>query len=172
MSLENEPVKEGGPAGLDDRTEPTSKHSQQQNKPSGEECKVLDLAKLYAAEGWSVIPIPYKEKAPKLKGWQNLRLTEETVAEHFNGRPQNVGVLLGEPSGGLVDADLDCAEAVRLAPDFLPPTGAIFGRKSTGAAHRGYVVPDLGRRVAYEDPDPPGGGGRSIILELRGTGHQ
>jgi len=138
--LETDPLKEGGPAGLDDRTEPTSKHSQQQNKPSGGGCKVLDLALLYAAEGWSVIPVPYKEKGPKLKGWQNLRLTEETVADHFNRGPQNIGVLMGEPSGGLVDTDIDCPEAVRLAPYFLPPTEGrprSRQRRSSGAESAG-----------------------------------
>lgn len=54
----------------------------------------------------------------------------------------NVGVRLGAPSGGLVDIDLDCPEAVALAPAFLPPT-ATFGRTSKPRSHWLYKVVDL-----------------------------
>ena len=57
---------------------------------------------------------------------------------HFNGTG-NIGVLLGEPSGWLIDVDLDCDEAVALAPKFLPPTGATSGRPGKPASHWWYV---------------------------------
>jgi len=48
-------------------------------------------------------------------------------AEHFNGEAANIGVLLGEPSGNLVDVDLDTTEARAVVPSYLPPTHAVFG---------------------------------------------
>src|SRR5688500_5829468 len=42
----------------------------------------------------------------------------------------NMAVVTGEASKGLVDADLDCPEAVLAAKYCLPPTGMRFGRRS------------------------------------------
>jgi len=69
----------------------------------------LDAAQEYVSRGWQPIPVPHRSKKPALKGWPDLRLTAADLARHFNGQPSNLGILLGEPSGGLVDADLDCA---------------------------------------------------------------
>src|SRR6516162_319643 len=80
----------------------------------------------YASRGWSVIPVPHQSKNPGRHGWEQMRLTPETIPQHFNGKPQNIGVLLGEPSGWLIDVDLDHDRAVALAPQYLPPTPAIF----------------------------------------------
>jgi hypothetical protein len=66
--------------------------------------------------------------------WQTLRITEATAAQFFNGKDQNISVLLGEASGGLTDVDLDTIEAVRAAPYFLPPT-LCFGRASKPSSH-------------------------------------
>ncbi|OAI56434.1 hypothetical protein AYO47_09020, partial [Planctomyces sp. SCGC AG-212-M04] len=88
----------------------------------------------------AVIPIPYRSKNPNRKGWEKLRITAESVPQFFNGKPQNVGVLLGQVSGGLVDVDLDHQLAVELAPKHLPPTPAIFGRASKARSHWIYRV--------------------------------
>src|SRR5882724_3884070 len=69
----------------------------------------LTAALDYLRRGWQPIPVPHRSKKPALKGWPDLRLTAADLARHFNGQPSNLGILLGEPSGGLVDADLDCA---------------------------------------------------------------
>lgn len=50
--------------------------------------------------------------------------------------------MLGTPSGGLVDVDLDSPEAVCLAPHVLPETGATFGRASKPRSHFLYIVPE------------------------------
>src|SRR4051812_29754833 len=93
---------------------------------------VLDEAAAYARKGWRVVPVPHRGKNPGDAygpGWQKARLAEVDLPAHFPpGRPMNVGVLLGEPSGGLTDADLDSPEAVLLAPAFLPDTSCRFGR--------------------------------------------
>src|SRR5687768_11725768 len=93
----------------------------------GDAMTALDVATWYAHRGWSVVPIAYRDKKCLLTGWQELRLTVADLPDYFNGQAQNVGVLLGEPSGGLQDVDLDCREAVRAAPLLLPPTGSVFG---------------------------------------------
>lgn len=125
---------------------------------------VLSAAELYAGRGWSTIPIPHRQKSPRLKGWTKLRLTVDDLPKHFNGKPSNIGVLLGEPSGGLIDVDLDCIEAVRAAPYLLPPTGAVFGRPSRPSSHWLYrwASPPTGK--AYLKLEAGGS-----LVELRAT---
>lgn len=72
----------------------------------------LEIALGYIDRGWSPVPIPYKQKGPLIKDWQNLALNETTAYNHFNGGPQNVGVQLGARSHGLTDVDLDCSSSV------------------------------------------------------------
>src|SRR5687767_2326519 len=85
-------------------------------------------AKRCIERGWAIVPIPDRSKGPVLPGWQKIRITLENVGQYFNGRPQNIGVLLGPRSGDLVDVDLDSLEAIKLADWFLPETESIFGR--------------------------------------------
>jgi hypothetical protein len=128
----------------------------------------LDTALAFARRGWSPLPIPDRQKRPAIKGWQNLRISEADLGRYFN-KPQNVGVLLGEPSGGLVDVDLDCAEAIRLAPRLLPPTGARFGRRSKPGSHHLYIARHA-RTEQYREPTSDGTG--AMLVELRSTGAQ
>ncbi|MDQ3648903.1 MAG: bifunctional DNA primase/polymerase [Acidobacteriota bacterium] len=125
---------------------------------------LLDVARSYLQRGWMPMPVPFRSKKPGLKGWQNLTFTEADLPQHFNGRPQNVGVLLGKASDNLVDNDLDAPEAVRLADDFMPLTGKVFGRDSKRRSHRLYSanVPT----TKFEDIDGV------MLLELRSTGAQ
>jgi hypothetical protein len=132
----------------------------------------LAIALNYLQRGWSPVPIPYRSKNPGFKDWQNLRLTTETVAQYFDGERQNIGVLLGDASGHLLDVDLDTPEAIAVAPYLLPPTAAIFGRKSAPDAHWLYIVSDGSRRTkAYNNPELEDDD-KARIVELRGTGAQ
>src|SRR5262249_50628077 len=82
----------------------------------------------YLRIGLAPIPLPHRSKDPRREGWQDLRVTVETLDEYFPpGQLRNVGVLNGEPSGGTADVDLDCTEALAAAA-LLPPTGLVFGR--------------------------------------------
>lgn len=137
----------------------------------------LEVARDYIARGWSPVPIPYKEKRPTGDGWQRRRITAENVQEHFNGSPANIGIILGPASGGLTDIDLDCPEALAVATRLLPPTGAIFGRKSAPAAHRLYktTLATQGRAVRpFTDPSAAGAakGDKAMIVELRMGGER
>ncbi|WP_244568039.1 bifunctional DNA primase/polymerase [Bradyrhizobium erythrophlei] len=69
-------------------------------------------------------------------------MTKDNIAKHFNGAKLNVGVQLGPNSKGLTDIDLDCDEAIQLAPYFLPKTPAMFGRKSKATSHLLYTIDD------------------------------
>jgi hypothetical protein len=130
----------------------------------------LDVVRGYIGRGWAPVPIPYREKGPILTEWQNLRITAETAGQYFDSAAQNVGVILGEASGGLADVDLDCPEATAVAPYFLPRTGAIFGRASARAAHWLFVVGEPADRAVEKLGDPDVPGGRATIVELRRGG--
>jgi hypothetical protein len=101
--------------------------------------RALDNAKQYLSRGWQPVPVPLEEKAPKQKDWPNLAITPATAADYFE-QNQNIGLQLGARSGGLIDVDIDCPEALALADTFLPATSAIFGRASKPRSHRLYVT--------------------------------
>ena len=123
------------------------------------------VALAYIRNGWRPIPVPLGEKGPRLKNWQKLRAEESDVARLFkNG--QNVGLLLGEPSGGLVDVDLDSPEAVTLAASFLPATERIHGRRSSPASHRWYRTNPASSPEKFSDPNG------ACLVEIRSTGQQ
>lgn len=127
---------------------------------------MIETARIYIARGWRVVPVPHRSKAPRVRGWQTLRLDETDLPTHFNGAPQNIGVLVGEPSGWLIDVDLDHPFAVEMAGRFLPSTGSIFGRPGNPGSHRLYRVTAPVETHKRQAPD-----GR-MIVELRSTGGQ
>jgi KaiC/GvpD/RAD55 family RecA-like ATPase len=108
-------------------------------------------------------PVRLDGKRAVESGWPSIAHTEDSVRREF--RPaDNVGALMGEPSGWIVDVDLDSEEAVRIAPDILPPTRS-FGRKSKPRSHYLYRVLNAKTRK-WEDAE------RRMIVELRSTGCQ
>jgi len=121
-------------------------------------------AQRYLERGWSVIPVPHRSKNPGFKRWEQMRLTCDELDQHFNGRPQNISVLLGEPSGWLIDVDLDHPRAVELAPQFLPPTALIFGRPGKTRSHWLYRVtaPLVTKKFSSRSA--------GMIVEVRSTG--
>jgi hypothetical protein len=111
----------------------------------------LDVARSYLRRGWMPLPVPFRSKNPGFPNWQKFTVTEADLHRHFNGHPQNIGVLLGKASNNLTDVDLDCAEAVALAPCFLPQTGSIFGRESRPRSHWLYIT-NIPKKVTFSDP--------------------
>jgi len=134
----------------------------------------LQAARIYHARGWAPIPIPLGVKNPGFPGWQKLRLTADDLPKHFlepssdDDGPdgQNIGLLLGDPSNGLTDVDLDSPETVALAARFLPPTGAIFGRRSKPRSHWLYRTEPTATTAKFKAPDG------EMLVELRSTGCQ
>jgi hypothetical protein len=127
--------------------------------------ELLAAARRYLRRGYMPVYVPPGTKGPTEKGWQKQRLTGEDLAKHFN-RPGNIGIILGEASGGLVDVDLDCPEAIEQADRFLPETGAVTGRPGAQRSHRWYVSDVPGTRQ-FRDPKA-----NEMIVELRSTGGQ
>lgn len=125
----------------------------------------LEFAGKYLEMGMLPIPVPKQSKAPIVKGWPDLRLASSDLATHFsNGN--NIGVLLGGPSGNLIDIDCDHGLAVSLAPRFLPGTMAVFGRKGKPRSHYLYRVDSSLPTEKFCDED------QSTIVEIRSTGAQ
>jgi putative DNA primase/helicase len=124
----------------------------------------LALACSYRDRGFSPIPVPLGSKNPQLPGWSKLLLTRDELPDFFSDRLSNIGVLLGDASGGVVDIDLDCEEAIELASLFLPETGMIFGRHRRPASHWIYRTTHPGGRHRFNDPE-----GNSLV-EVRANG--
>lgn len=78
----------------------------------------------------------------------------------------NIGIVLGEPSQWLVDVDVDADDALDLADEILPATGAVTGRSTRPRTHRWYVCE--GARTT-QHRDTIGGG---MVVEIRSTGGQ
>jgi DNA polymerase I-like protein with 3'-5' exonuclease and polymerase domains len=131
-------------------------------------------ALFYLARGLMPIPVPFKGKSPGREGWQNLRATADAIDDLFPpGRRLNVGVLNGEPSGHLIDVDLDAIEAVVVGPYFLPKTGWVSGRNEKPRSHFWYKVDEAPDKAAEAFDDPTAGGEeKRRLLELRSTGSQ
>ena len=93
---------------------------------------LLETAADYCERGWCPVPVRYKSKAG-VPGWNKFDPTPEELERYFGNGPDNIGILLGERSGDLVDVDLDCPMARSLAPSILPDTDCVFGRESARA---------------------------------------
>jgi putative DNA primase/helicase len=128
---------------------------------SSDENSLLWYAQRYSEAGFCPIPVHPNDKLPINKGWPSLRIPFEQLGQYFFG-DRNVGVVLGDPSNGLVDVDLDSDEAIRLAPHLLPHTDCKFGRRSKPNSHWLYRVPVAPGTKRRNDAD--------CIVEVRGTG--
>lgn len=115
----------------------------------------------YIELGWRPIPIPRGKKMPTIMDWPNLQVSPESVNSYF-GEECNIGIVLGDVSGGLVDIDLDSPAAVSLAPIFLPST-QVFGRVSKLRSHFIYVS-RYARTEKFQALDG------SMLVELRSSG--
>lgn len=125
----------------------------------------LEAAREYVRRGWRVVPIPFKRKGAKIDDWGKMTLTEAELPAYFD-QPANIGLILGEPSGWLVDVDLDCPEAIEIAEQYLPPTPAVTGRPSKPRSHYWYYAPGA---ITARHADPVT---RDMIAEFRSTGVQ
>jgi len=122
---------------------------------------IANVALAYAKRGWKPVPVSRMSKTPIGKDWQ----TQPFNPAQFNGNVQNIGIQLGEASKGLTDVDLDSMIAIGLAPEFLPSTTAIFGRRSKPCSHQLYVT-DLAqteKRAVLKYTDMA----KASIVELR-----
>lgn len=132
----------------------------------------LEIATEYHLRGWHPIPIPTRSKNPNFPEWSVQRTTGgmlnapppiNDLAKLFNDnicKPQNIGILLGNPSNHLVDIDLDNKWSLQHTSFFLPETKAIFGRKSKRRSHFLYYCPEAKTEKFHFS---------EMIVELRST---
>jgi DNA polymerase-1 len=129
-----------------------------------------EAARYHLARGEYSVPVPARSKKCVLHEWSKLRVTETDIDSLFS-TDGNIGLLLGVPSDGLVDIDLDCPEAIAAAPYLLPETGRVSGRQSAPTSHYWYTTEQPPEKAADEYLDPIATkGNRNCLLELRSTG--
>lgn len=119
---------------------------------------VKDSLAFIRAQGWAPVHVEFRDKRPLANDWPRIDFPDSA----FEGEC-NIGVALGKRSRWLVDVDLDCQEAVDLAPQYLPETW-VFGRKSKPFSHWLYLSEGCETRKFQLN------GG--MLLELRSTGCQ
>src|SRR5829696_1168123 len=127
-----------------------------------------DLLRFYDNEGIKLVRLSHRTKKPVDDEWQLRPLALEDIEEWVRGGG-DVGWQCGEVSGWMSAVDLDCEEARRLAPRFLPET--LLGAKGKEAPSQYfYRSPDLG----YKKFSELGGPGELIALKAsnNGRGHQ
>lgn len=133
------------------------------------------------ARGYQPIPLLTKGKRPTLPGWSRMRwdpadpgfLRRNFEAYTLDGMT-NLGLLLGEPSGGLVDVDIDHPKASRLMTMLLPHTAMKTGRGGRRSSHWWYrckpgTLPATRQHLM---PRTPEGNRGEVTIELRSTGAQ
>jgi len=109
--------------------------------------------------GWWPIRTGVNKRPAEGTGWGQCRHPPDQLAALF-ANAEGVGVLLGDRSGGLVDVDLDCWEAVELWPYFGPRSNNTFGRGSDDSQHQLYRCLGLKTTQYLDDKGV-------AILELR-----
>jgi hypothetical protein len=134
--------------------------------------KPHEIARKYLQRGWKPVPIPAKMKEPVDLEWQLEEITPDNVKAKFQRWHGNVGVQFGAMSGGLTDVDLDCPETLALADALLPPTSAVFGRKSKRRSHWLYITElcktDQKAVIRYSEPTSLAHDGeKATLVELR-----
>src|SRR5262245_39721354 len=90
-----------------------------------------------------VLPIPLKSrtKIPALNDWPNLRPTHADLNQLFPaGVACNIGLILGAPSRGLLDADLDCRQSILAAQRLLLETGWVSGHRPSAPCSHGFYL--------------------------------
>ena len=63
-------------------------------------------------------------------GWPTLRISHDEIEKYSSGPPKNIGILLGDASGGLVDVDIDRPNALKFASRFLATASIRFRTSS------------------------------------------
>jgi len=127
-----------------------------------------DLLRFYDNEGIKLVRLSHRTKKPVDSEWQQRPLAVED-AEEWVRNGGDVGWQCGEVSGWMSAVDLDCEEARRLAPKFLPET--LQGAKGKEAPSQYFY---RSAELGYKKFSELGGPGELIALKAsnNGRGHQ
>ena len=130
------------------------------------------------------VPVPLKYRTKEMQTAKDAPFPSatnkpaNTLWQDVDAAPLNIGVVTGPIAKGPIDVDLDCEEAARLAPFFLPRSSCIFGRASRPNSHYFYKIDTPAfSHISINDPSPKDilRGARvekPNILELRGDNNQ
>lgn len=118
---------------------------------------VAEWAQFYLDRGLAPVVLKPKSKECSASNWKDI----EFKAEDFEPG-DNIGI---KSFGGINIVDVDCPEAVACASDFLPATGAIYGRKSKPRSKWVYRS-TFEKTIALKDTDAG-----DTLIEIRAN-HQ
>lgn len=135
------------------------------------------------ARGFQPIPLVSGDKKARMSGWPRMRwdnspegraLVKEKFDQWAEEGHGGIGVLVGAPSGNLVDIDLDHPKTMRLKDHFLPRTAMRSGRPSRPNSHYWYIAEDdtLQDSRTYKLPKELEPADSQMIVEYRSTGGQ
>ena len=100
--------------------------------------------------GYQPVPVRAGGKNPHISAWthvawdaDDLSVVRQKFDEWADEGATNIGLLLGAPSNGLIDIDLDHPRAMRLRDYFLPPTPMRTGRAGRPMSHYWYRVDEI-----------------------------
>ena len=135
----------------------------------------LEYAMHYIGLGWSPIPLKPMTKNP-LSGfkWSTQHVGLQDVKTYFSP-PNNIGIALGERSGGLVDIDFDSPYAATIGRKMFANLPG-FGRKSSPLSHKVAMCPNPGKtqqfKLTAKEAEVLGNtpGEKDVVVELRGNG--
>ena len=114
--------------------------------------------------GLDLLPLPRGAKHPRGLAYNDRTFCETDFSA---SEPQNIGLRF---SGAHVDADLDCLEAVELAPHFLHQT-TTWGRAGKPRSHWLYVCASAAAEGARMYHDIKGVDGAAPMLVEQRCGH-
>jgi hypothetical protein len=125
--------------------------------------EVREAARAYMRGGWQVLPVPLRSKEPAESAGRKVRVKEWELTKYFRDWV-NVGILTGDISGGLADADLDTPEAIPAGRVYLPPTDRMHGHPGNPNSHYWYVCnPPIEPKKFLERPG-------WCVAEIRSSG--
>ena len=126
--------------------------------------EIREAAMRYLDTLYVPIPVQFQAKETRRREWQNTKPADIDPDRDFP-EPCNIGLVLGDASAGLVDIDLDCDQAIRIADRFLPDTDLTWGRPGRPESHWLYTVDNCGDRKVFNGP-----GNESVLVEYRANG--
>ena len=121
------------------------------------------VAKAYIDRGWAVVPLVKGSKRASTR-WQTTTYEPKQFKDG-----DGIAMKCGEPSGWLVDVDLDSKEAVAAAELLLPSTALMHGRPGKPKSHYWYRC-EGAKTIQFTDVKDNSTGKNNMLVELRSTG--
>lgn len=132
--------------------------------------QVLQTLAWMRKQNFKPVPLHVRSKAAINRNYADAAY-EPPGDDFWSSGAYGIGIKTGPASGGPIDIDLDCPEAVSFAAKFLPATPAVFGRKSKPSSHYLYRV-SLSTLAKLALTDPVYVDNKTIIEIRADGGHQ